>query len=41
MTREEMMNDRCVKLKMKTPMTRNAMKSGTPRLVLRIRPKIR
>ena len=35
------MNDRCVKLKMKTPMTRNAMKLYTPRLVSRITPKMR
>ena len=35
------MNDRWVKLKMKIPVTRKAMKFGTPRLVSRITPKIR
>jgi hypothetical protein len=40
-TREAMMNDRWVKLKTKTPATRNAMKFGTPRLVSRITPNIR
>jgi hypothetical protein len=40
-TRDATMNERWVKLKMKTPVTRKGMKLGTPRLVSRITPKIR
>ena len=41
MTRDVVMNARWVKLKTKIPVMRKARKFGTPRLVLRMRPKIR
>ena len=40
-TRDVVMNARWVKLKMNIPVMRKARKFGTPRLVPRIRPKIR
>ena len=41
MTRDVVMNARWVKLKTKIPVMRKARKFGTPRLVPRMRPKIR